>query len=172
LLVHLVTSYTDELYTMLSLLYLIIMPFVRKYKNMNTNLEALYKDVKKELQGEKELNIGNELKGDINDVPFMSITAHRVTLPKLVTGTLREVTVTITGNKNDYLIEMHTGAWFSNLAMPYLGATILVGPLAGLAAAGATGLYAGQYGRKLKGKIKDLVKKHSKSEGEIETFWG
>lgn len=149
------------------------MPFIRRYKDMDTDLEALYKDIRAEFQNEKELNIGNELKGDVNGVPFMSVTAHRVSIPKLVTGTLREVTVTITGVKNDYLIEMHTGAWFSNLAMPYLGASILVGPLAGLAAAGATGHYAGQYGRKLKGTIKALVKKHSKgqySEGKVETF--
>ena len=103
----------------------------------------------------------------------MSITAHRVSVPKLITGTLREVTVTITGEKNDYLVEMHTGAWFSNMAMPYLGASILVGPLAGLAAAGVSGMYASQYGRKLKNTIKDLVKKHSKemySEDKVETF--
>lgn len=149
------------------------MPFVRKYKDMNTDLEALYKDIAKELQNEKELDIGRELKGDINGVPFMSVTAYRSSIPKLVTGTLREVTVTITGTSNDYLIEMHTGEWFSNLAMPYLGASILVGPLAGLAAAGTTGLMAAQYGRKLKGTIKDLVKKHSKAEytaDKIETF--
>ena len=140
---------------------------------MNTDLDALYKDIVKELQNEKELNIGKELKGDVNKVPFMSVTAQRASIPKLVTGTLREVTVTITGVSNDYLIEMHTGAWFSNLAMPYLGATILVGPLAGLAAAGATGLYAGQYGRKLKVEIKKFVKKNSKgtySDEKVETF--
>jgi hypothetical protein len=140
---------------------------------MNTDLDSLYKDIVKELQNEKELNIGKELKGDVNGVPFMSVTAHRSTIPKLVTGTLREVTVTITGVKNDYLIEMHTGEWFSNLAMPYLGASILVGPLAGLAAAGTTGLIAAQYGRKLKAKIKELVKKHSKAEytdEKVETF--
>lgn len=149
------------------------MPFVRRYKDLNTDLDALYKDVVKELQNEKELNIGKELRGDVNGVPFMSVTAHRQSIPKLVTGTLREVTVTITGEKNDYLIEMHTGAWFSNLAMPYLGASILVGPLAGLAVAGATGLMAAQYGRKLKAKIKELVKKHSKerySDEKVETF--
>ena len=149
------------------------MPFVRRYKDMNTNLDALYKDIVKELQNEKELNIGRELKGDVNGVPFMSVTAQRATFPKLVTGTLREVTVTITGEPNDYLMEMHTGEWFTNLAMPYLGASILVGPLAGLAAAGATGLMAGQFGRKLKGVIKSLVKKHSKSEytdEKVETF--
>jgi len=149
------------------------MPFVRKYKDMNTNLEALYKDITKELQNEKELNIGKELKGEINGVPFMSATAYRSSIPKLVTGTLREVTVTITGTSNDYLIEMHTGEWFSNLAMPYFGASILVGPLAGLAAAGTTGLMAAQYGRKLKNTIKDLVKKHSKadySDEKVETL--
>ena len=151
------------------------MPFVRRYKDMNTDLEALYKDVVKELQNEKELNVAKELKGDVNGVPFMSVTANRSSIPKLVTGTLREVTVTITGEKNDYLIEMHTGEWFSNLAMPYMGASILVGPLAGLAAAGATGLIAAQYGRKLKTKIKELVKKHSKAEysdEKVETFIG
>jgi len=149
------------------------MPFVRRYKDLNTDLDALYKDVVKELQNEKELNIGKELRGDVNGVPFMSVTAHRQSIPKLVTGTLREVTVTITGEKNDYLIEMHTGAWFSNLAMPYMGASILVGPLAGLAAAGVTGLMAAQYGRKLKAKIKELVKKYSKemySDDKVETF--
>lgn len=149
------------------------MPLIRRYKDMNTNLDALYKDIRKELQNEKELNLGNELKGDINGVPFMSVTAHRVSIPKLITGTLREVTVTITGVKDDYIIEMHTGEWFSNMAMPYLGATMLVGPLAGLAAAGTTGLIAAQYGRKLKAKIKELVKTHSKSDysdEKVETF--
>jgi len=148
-------------------------PFVRRYKDMNTDLEALYKDIVKELQNEKELNVGKELKGDVNGVPFMSITANRASIPKMVTGTLREVTVTITGEKNDYLIEMHTGEWLSNLAMPYLGASILVGPLAGLAVAGATGLMAANYGRNLKNRIKELVKKHSKakySDEKVETF--
>ena len=151
------------------------MPFVRRYKSMNTDLKALYNDIVKELQDEKELNIGKELKGDVNGLPFMSVTAHRDSIPKLITGTLREVTVTITGNKDDYLIEMHTGAWFSNLAMPYFGASILVGPLAGLAAAGTTGLFAAHYGRQLKDTIKALVKKHSSSEysdEKVETFVG
>ena len=149
------------------------MPFVRRYKDLNTDLEALYKDIVKELQNEKELNIGKELKGEVNGVPFMSIIAHRSSIPKLVTGTLREVTITITGEKNDYLLEMHTGEWFSNLAVPYMGATILVGPLAGLAAAGTTSLIAAQYGRKLKARIKELVKKHSKeryTDEKVETF--
>jgi hypothetical protein len=57
--------------------------------------------------------------------------------------------------------------------MPYVGATVLVGPLAGLAAAGTTGLMAANYGRKLKNRIKELVKKHSKeryTDEKVETF--
>jgi hypothetical protein len=150
-----------------------MMPFVRKYMEMNTDLKALYKSIVKELHNEKELNIIKEMNGEINNLPFMSVTASRASIPKMLVGTLREVTVTITGSPDNYLIEMHTGEWFSNLAMPYLGASILVGPLAGLTAAGATGLYAADYGRRLKNRIKELVKKHSKAEysdEKVETF--
>jgi hypothetical protein len=87
------------------------MPFVRRYKDMDTNLKALYADIVSELQNEKELNIGTELSGDVNKVPFMSVTAHRASMPKALTGTLREVTITISGKPNEYIIEMHTGAW-------------------------------------------------------------
>ena len=73
------------------------MPFVRRYKDMDTDLKALYKDIVSELQNEKELNIGTELSGDVNDVPCMSVTAHRASMPKALTGTLREVTITISG---------------------------------------------------------------------------
>jgi hypothetical protein len=81
------------------------MVFVRRYKDMDTNLLALYKEVVSELQNEKELNIGTELSGDLNGIPFMSVTAQRANLPKALTGTLREVTVTITGKPNDYLVD-------------------------------------------------------------------
>ena len=46
------------------------MPFVRRYKDFNTDLGALYDAIVKELQNTKELNISNELKGNVNDVPF------------------------------------------------------------------------------------------------------
>ncbi len=59
------------------------MPFVRRYQDLNTNLDALYKDVKKELQNTKELNIASELSGDINGVPFKSVTASRESIPRV-----------------------------------------------------------------------------------------
>jgi len=149
------------------------MPFVRRYKDMETDLDALYKDVVKELQNENELNIVKEMSGVVDKMPFMSVTAARVSVPKAILGTLREVTVTITGLPNDYLIEMHTGEWFNNLIVPGAGATILGGPIAGVAAAGTTGLLAVNYGRKLNNRIKELVKKNSKSkytDEKVEAF--
>ena len=149
------------------------MPFVRRYKDMDTNLKALYKDVVSELQNEKELNIGTELSGDVNDIPFMSVTAHRASMPKALTGTLREVTVTISGKPNDYIIEMHTGAWLSNMVVPGTGAFLVAGPVGAVAAGGATALFAVNYQRKLKNRLKELIKKHSKksySEDKVETF--
>jgi hypothetical protein len=149
------------------------MPFVRRYKDMDTSLKALYKDIVSELQNEKELNIGTELSGDVNNVPFMSVTAHRASMPKALTGTLREVTITISGKPNDYIIEMHTGAWLSNLIVPGTGAFLIAGPVGAVAAGGATALFAVNYQRKMKNRLKELIKKHSKkpySDDKVETF--
>lgn len=149
------------------------MVFVRRYKDMDTDLLALYKEVVSELQNEKELNIGAELSGDVNGIPFMSVTAQRASMPKALTGTLREVTVTITGIPNDYLIEMHTGAWLSNMIIPGTGAFLIAGPVGAVAAGGTTALFAVNYQRTLKNKLKKLIKKHSKkpySDDKIETF--
>ena len=149
------------------------MPFVRRYKDMDTSLKALYKDIVSELQNEKELNIGTELSGDVNNVPFMSVTAHRANMPKALTGTLREVTITISGKPNDYIIEMHTGAWLSNLIVPGTGAFLIAGPVGAVAAGGATALFAVNYQRKMKNRLKELIKKHSKkpySDDKVETF--
>jgi hypothetical protein len=149
------------------------MPFLRRYQDLNTDINALYKDIKKELQNTKELNIVSELSGTVNDVPFKSVTASRMSIPRVFLGGLREVTVTITGRPEDYLIELHTGAWFSNIMMPGTGGMIIAGPLGGLAAAGTTGLYAVNFQRTLKNRVKELVKTHSKSEytdDNVETF--
>nr|NIN53767.1 hypothetical protein [Nitrososphaeria archaeon] len=113
------------------------------------------------------------LSGEVNDVPFMSVTAQRASVPKALTGTLREVTVTISGKPNDYLIEMHTGAWLSNMIVPGTGALLIAGPVGGVAVAGTTALFAVNYQRKFKNRLKELIKKHSKkpySEDKIETF--
>ena len=149
------------------------MPFVRRFKELDTDLLALYKDIAAELQNEKELNIGTELSGDLNGIPFMSVTAQRASVPNALTGTLREVTVTITGQPNDYLIELHTGSWFSNMFVPGTGAFLIAGPLGAVAAGSATALFAVNYQRKMKNRLKELIKKNSKkpySDEKVETF--
>ena len=68
---------------------------------------------------------------------------------------------------------MHIGEWLRSLILPHTDTILIVGPLTGLAAAGNAGLLAASYGRDLKQKIKELVKKNSDSEytdEKIETF--
>ena len=149
------------------------MPFTRRYKDLGTDLDGLYGDVKKELQQDKDLTIAVENSGVNNDVPFKTITAVRANVPRAITGTLREVTVTIAGVPDDWLLELHTGAWFGNMLLPGTGGFLIAGPFGAAAGAGASAVMAVDYGRKLKNKIKDMVKKHSGkkySEDKVETF--
>jgi hypothetical protein len=149
------------------------MPFVRSYKDLGTNLVGLYEDVKREFQQDKDLTIAGENMGVINEVPFKTITAVRATLPRAITGTLREVSVTIAGHPDDWLLEMHTGAWFGNMILPGAGGFLVAGPFGAAVTVGGTVVLAAEYGRKLKNRIKELVKKHSGkaySESKIETF--
>ena len=149
------------------------MTLVRRYKHLGTDLEELFTDIVAEIRKEPKLNVVSEMNGDVNGVPMMSVIASRTSIPKMLVGTLREVTVTISGNPDDYLIEMHIGEWLSNLVLPNTDAILLVGPLTGLAAAGSHGLLAATYGRDMKLKIKELIKKHSKSDytdDKVETF--
>ena len=149
------------------------MVLTRRYKDLGTNLESLYKDIKKELQQDKDLTIISETNGNINNVPFMSMTAARLTVPRALTGTLREVTVTIAGEPDEWLLEVHAGGWFGNLIVPGAGGFLIAGPIGAAAGAGTSIILASEYGRKLKNKIKSLVKKHSGkaySESKVETF--
>ena len=149
------------------------MPFIRRYKDLSTNLDGLYSDIVKELQQEKDLEIINENEGVINGVGFKTVTAVRANIPRVVTGTLRDATITIAGVPDDWLLEIHTGSWFGNMILPGAGGFLIAGPLGTAAAAGTTALMAAQYGRELKNRIKELVKKNSGKQytaDKVETF--
>jgi hypothetical protein len=90
------------------------------------------------------------------------VTATRDSLPRVIVGVLREVTVTISGKPDDYMIEMHSGAWFTNRIIPGTGALLVTGPIGEVAVAGTTALLSANYARKMKNRIKELVKQHSK----------
>jgi hypothetical protein len=146
---------------------------VRRYKNLDTELNKLFEDISNEIRKEPRLNIVSEMQGEINGLPMMSVIASRSSIPKILVGTLREITVTITGEPNDFLIEMHVGEWLKSLVLPHTDSIILVGPLTSLAVAGSSMLLAATFGREMKLKIKELVKKHSRSDysdEKIETF--
>ncbi|MFB6291697.1 MAG: hypothetical protein ABEJ25_08250 [Candidatus Bipolaricaulia bacterium] len=140
------------------------MAYVRRYKDLETDLGGLYKDLVQELSSNKELRIVNEMEGKSDGTPFKSVTAVRSSTPRAFVGGLREVTVSLTGEPNDFLLEAHTGAWMSNLALPGAGGFLIGGPIGSAAAAGASGLVAVKFQRDLTKKIKELVKKNSKKE--------
>jgi hypothetical protein len=48
---------------------------VQHYRRLGTNLESLYDSIKSELEGEKDLRIVSEYKGELNDIPLRSIVA-------------------------------------------------------------------------------------------------
>lgn len=93
---------------------------VRRYKDISTNIGSLFEDVLEELRREKELNVVNELEGTIKTTGklFKSITAVRTNIPDDIIGALRELSITITGDPNDFVIEIHTGGWSNNLLQP------------------------------------------------------
>jgi hypothetical protein len=144
------------------------MKSVRRYKDLETDLPGLYDAIKKELQTEEELNIVGELEGGIDEAPFKSITAVRTSIPRALIGGLREVTVSIVGKPDDYLVEVHTGAWLSNIAIPGAEGFLIAGPIGTAVGAGATTLSAVNYQRKLSNKIRELVKEHSKKKLDID----
>lgn len=146
---------------------------VRRYQGTSTDLQAVYKGVKEFLQGTKDLNIVNEISGKIDGKPFMSVSANKATAPRLLTGALREVTVSITGDPEDFLVEVHTGAWFSNITMPGLAGILIAGPVGFAVGAGAPTIMAIDYERKIWKTVRELVEKNSKKPldlNKVEVF--
>ncbi len=138
--------------------------FVRRYKDLNTDLDALHNGILKELQAVKEMSLTNDMKGKVNDRPFRSVTAVRASVPRVLVGALREITVTTTGTPNDYVVEVHTGSWFNNLAVPGTAGMLIAGPFGAVVGAGGSGLLAANYQRTLSKKVRELVEKNSKNK--------
>ena len=142
---------------------------VQHYRGLDTNLDNLYKSVKELLEAQKELRIVSEYMGLLNSVPLRSIVAVN-TSPKVWAGSLREIHVSITGNPEDYAVEVASGAWFGSLIWP--GAVgLLVGGPVGLAAGVAVGgIMAYEFEKHLWTKVLDVVKKESKVQPTLDTI--
>jgi hypothetical protein len=141
--------------------------------HLETDLDGLHKSIVKELLNTKGLKLANEIKTEVNGKPFRSITAVRESIPRAFVGALREVTVTIAGEPDDFLVEVHTGAWFRNLAMPGTAGFLIAGPLGGIVGASVSSTIAVDYQMTLWKRIRELVKQHSKKEltlDNVESF--
>jgi hypothetical protein len=141
---------------------------VQHYRGLNTNLDNLYNNIKHVLEAQKELRIVSEYKGLLNGVPLRSIVAVN-TSPKVWAGSLREIHVSLTGNPDDYAVEVASGAWFGSLVWP--GAVgLLVGGPVGLAAGVAVGgIMAYEFEKHLWEKVLEVIRKESAVQPTIDS---
>ena len=142
---------------------------VQHYRGLNTNLDILYNNIKQELQDQKDLEIVSEYKGTLNAVPLRSIVAVNKS-PKVWVGSLREIHVSITGDPNDYAVEVASGAWFVSLVWTGAVGLVVGGPI-GLAA-GATfgGIMAYEFEKHIWNKILEVVKKESEKQPTLDSI--
>jgi hypothetical protein len=117
---------------------------VQHYRGLGTNLESLYDSIKSELEGEKDLQIVSEYKGQLNDIPLRSIVAVNKSL-KVFAGSLREIHVSITGTPDDFAVEVASGSWFGSILFPGAVGLIVAGPIGLAGGAVIGGLVAYEY---------------------------
>ena len=141
---------------------------VQHYKGLNSNLEKIYNVIKDTINEENNLKIVSEYKGFLNGIPLRSIVATNNS-PKVIVGSLREIHVSITGEPNDYAIEVASGAWFGSLLIPGVAGLLIGGPI-GLAAGATVGaIMAWEFEKKMWKKIIEAVKIESEHQPTLDS---
>ncbi len=135
---------------------------VEHYKNLQTNIDNLYDRIKQEIQQEKNLKIVSEIKGEINGKPLRSITAVNLSVVVLA-GALREITISIIGDSNDFAIEVASGSWFESLLIPGVTGFLVGGPLGAVGGTTVGIIMAYQFERKIWKKIQEAILSGSKN---------
>ena len=102
----------------------IVVAKVQHYRGLNTNLENLYESIKETLKDEKGLQNVSEYKGTLNGIPLRSIVAVNKS-PKVFAGSLSHISISITGDPNDYAVEVGSNAWFGSLFFQKLSGLLL-----------------------------------------------
>lgn len=141
---------------------------VQHYKGLDTNLDNLYSNIKQVLQAQKELRIVSEYKGLLNAIPLRSIVAVN-TSPKVWAGSLREIHVSITGNPDDYAVEVASGAWFGSLVWPGAVGLVFGGPVGLAAGVTVGGLMAYEFEKHIWEKVLEVIKKDSSVQPTIDS---
>jgi len=142
---------------------------IQHYRGLNTNLDILYNNIKQELQDQKDLEIVSEYKGTLNSVPLRSIVAVNKS-PKVWVGSLREIHVSITGNPNDYAVEVASGAWFVSLVWTGAVGLVVGGPIGLAAGATVGGIMAYEFEKHMWNKILEVVKKESEKQPTLDSI--
>ena len=141
----------------------------KHYRGLNTNLDILYNNIKQELQDQKDLEIVSEYKGTLNSVPLRSIVAVNKS-PKVWVGSLCEIHVSITGNPNDYAVEVASGAWFVSLVWTGAVGLVVGGPIGLAAGATVGGIMAYEFEKHIWNKILEVVKKESEKQPTLDSI--
>jgi hypothetical protein len=141
---------------------------VEHYRGLGTDLDKLYQSIKQVIEDEKKLRIVSEYKGTLNDIPLRSIVAVN-TSPKVLVGQLSEIHVSITGNSNDYAVEVASNAWFGSLAWPGAVGLVVGGPVGLPAGATVGGIVAYEFERKMWKHVQETVKKVSQVQPTLES---
>ncbi|MEJ7642602.1 MAG: hypothetical protein WKF36_10465 [Candidatus Nitrosocosmicus sp.] len=136
---------------------------------VNTNLERLYESIKKELEGQKDVNIVSEYNGTMNSLPLRSIVAVNKS-PKVWTGSLREIHVSITGGPNDYAVEVASGAWFGSLVWTGAVGLVVGGPIGLAAGATVGGIMAYEFEKHMWNKILEVVKRENGIQPTVDSI--
>ena len=142
---------------------------VQHYRGLDTDLDKLYKEIKQALEDEKHLGIVSEYKGTLNGVPLRSIVAVNKS-PKVFVGSLSEIHISITGNPNDYAVEVASSAWFASLLFPGVAGLIVGGPVGLGAGMAVGGIMAYDFERKIWKKILEVVKKESQVQPTLDSI--
>jgi len=141
---------------------------VQHYRGLSTNLDNLYNNIKQLLEDQKDLQIVSEYKGTLNAVPLSSIVAVNKS-PKLWVGSLREIHVSITGNPNDYAVEVASGAWFGSLLWPGAVGLVVGGPVGLAAGLAVGGIMAYEFEKHVWQKVLEVIKKQSVTQPTIDS---
>ena len=141
---------------------------VQHYRGLNTNLDNLYNSIKELLVAQKELRIVSEYKGLLNSIPLRSIVAVN-TSPKVWVGSLREIHVSITGNPDDYAVEVASGAWFGSLVWPGVVGLLVGGPIGLAAGVAVGGIMAYEFEKHVWEKVLEVVKRESAVQPTIDS---
>jgi len=142
---------------------------VQHYKGLNTDLDNLYNAIKHLLEDQKDLQIVSEYKGLLNSVPLRSIVAVNKS-PKVWVGSLREIHVSITGDPNDYAVEVASGAWFGSLAWPGAVGLVVGGPVGLAAGVAVGGIMAYEFEKHVWQKVLEVIKKQSAVQPTIDSI--